>query len=120
MIGSDGEFAADSNSDEGAFSFWLLHVGNGSPPISFSGEGWVLSFLRPYPSPFFNGGKRMEMPFGKYQGKEIEDIPSDYLRWLMDQDWFGEKFEDLFEEVEDEWDIRERSHAHFYSWDSRV
>jgi hypothetical protein len=24
----------------------------------------------------------MQMPWGKYKGEEIEDIPSGYLRWL--------------------------------------
>jgi len=24
----------------------------------------------------------MEMPFGKHQGEEVEDLPDDYLKWL--------------------------------------
>jgi uncharacterized protein (DUF3820 family) len=57
------------------------------------------------------------MPFGNYNGWDIEEIPSDYLQWLTDQDWFGEKFEELYEEVEEEMETRERSCAHFYSWE---
>lgn len=26
----------------------------------------------------------MKMPWGKYAGTEIEEIPSDYLRWLAE------------------------------------
>jgi uncharacterized protein (DUF3820 family) len=25
------------------------------------------------------------MPFGKYKNRELEDIPTDYLRWLRDK-----------------------------------
>ena len=25
------------------------------------------------------------MPFGKYKGKAIEDVPSDYLKWVLDE-----------------------------------
>ena len=25
----------------------------------------------------------MEMPFGKHEGKELSDIPHDYLDWLI-------------------------------------
>jgi hypothetical protein len=26
----------------------------------------------------------MTMPFGKYRGTRLEDVPSDYLRWCLD------------------------------------
>lgn len=41
-----------------------------------------------------------EMPFGKYKGEKICDIDIKYLDWLIGQDWFCEKFEDLKNEVE--------------------
>jgi len=28
------------------------------------------------------------MPFGKYKGLPIGELPKDYIRWLADQDWF--------------------------------
>ena len=33
------------------------------------------------------------IPFGKYKGKDIEDIDEGYLKWLLEQDWFVQKFE---------------------------
>jgi uncharacterized protein (DUF3820 family) len=32
----------------------------------------------------------MEMPFGKYKGEDITDVPTDYLSWLEEQDWIRE------------------------------
>jgi hypothetical protein len=31
----------------------------------------------------------MRMPFGKYQGVELTQVPRPYLRWLRRQDWVG-------------------------------
>ena len=31
----------------------------------------------------------MRMPFGKYQDKELTDIPRPYLIWLRRQQWLG-------------------------------
>lgn len=30
---------------------------------------------------------RDEMPFGKYKGTPIKDVPEEYLDWLAEQDW---------------------------------
>ena len=57
----------------------------------------------------------MIMPFGKYVDQDIREIPSDYLSWLVDEDWFEEKFEDLYQRIEEELKIRDRSYGHFYS-----
>lgn len=43
------------------------------------------------------GNNNMQMPFGKYEGEELEDIPVSYLRWLRaNVELYGE----LEEEVE--------------------
>jgi len=43
----------------------------------------------------------MTMPFGKYQGEEIADIPIGYLRWLRDNvDLFGELADEVWAELE--------------------
>ena len=56
----------------------------------------------------------MLMSFGKHRGKSIEDIPSDYLEWLMEQDWFIEKYEPIAQMVERELAYRSTWECHFY------
>jgi hypothetical protein len=34
------------------------------------------------------------MPWGKYQGKRLEEIPSAYLEWCMLQNWLQEDVRD--------------------------
>lgn len=31
------------------------------------------------------------MPFGKYRGQRLGDIPDDYFEWLYDQTWFTQQ-----------------------------
>lgn len=31
------------------------------------------------------------IPFGKYRGTPLGDLPNSYVEWLLDQDWFKEK-----------------------------
>lgn len=33
---------------------------------------------------------RDPMPFGKYKGTAIDDVPEDYLDWLVEQDWMSD------------------------------
>lgn len=52
----------------------------------------------------------MKMPFGKFKGKEIEEIPSSYLKWgaenikgpiseVMDKEWqWREKYNEHIED----------------------
>jgi uncharacterized protein (DUF3820 family) len=30
------------------------------------------------------------MPFGKYKGRKMEDVPATYLKWLMEEPWIGD------------------------------
>jgi uncharacterized protein (DUF3820 family) len=34
------------------------------------------------------------LTFGKHRGKTIDEIPDDYLNWLVEQTWFHLKFGD--------------------------
>lgn len=53
----------------------------------------------------------MKMPFGKYKGMRIEDIPSDYLRWLASSC----DSENIAEAADEEYNWREEYGEHF--WD---
>lgn len=41
----------------------------------------------------------LTMPWGKYRGNNIEDIPSDYLEWLLTATDFDIKYPKLAEEA---------------------
>ena len=52
----------------------------------------------------------MKMPYGKFKGKEIHEIPSGYLRWLAQN--FDD--EDICMEADEEYNIREQQNAHWW------
>jgi len=39
------------------------------------------------------------MPFGKYQGMRLSEVPKSYLEWLVLQEWCKPKFPKLFEQA---------------------
>jgi len=51
------------------------------------------------------------MPFGKHKNKTIEEIPSGYLRWMVEE-LDGDKDEELIEAAEAELDYRDKFHCH--------
>lgn len=56
-------------------------------------------------------GKRiLKMPFGKYRGKEIEDIPSEYLNWLA----AGCDNEEVATAADEEYQYREKYNCHIW------
>lgn len=47
----------------------------------------------------------MVIPFGKHKGKPVEDVPSDYIRWLLEN---GERLSTaLIIELENQLTLRE-------------
>lgn len=54
----------------------------------------------------------MKIPFGKYQGNRIVDLPSNYL-YLLQQNNMED--DTIRNEAKEEWDFREDAGAHFYS-----
>lgn len=51
----------------------------------------------------------MKMPWGKYRGKDIEDIPSSYLRWLT----YNCEDDEIQQAAEQEHSWRTEWHKHF-------
>lgn len=49
--------------------------------------------------------------FGKHQGKTVEEIPSGYLKWMIDN---LEDKEDLVEAADKELAFRDQFNTHFY------
>ena len=47
------------------------------------------------------------MPFGKFKGERMEDIPAWYLLWLLKQDWITD-WPDVHEYILDVKEILER------------
>ena len=71
------------------------------PEIQFLIEARDLIIHKPSP----DGG--LLMPFGKYKGESLADIPDDYYNWLLDQDWFaGPKWTQLRLNIEKELEAR--------------
>ncbi len=59
----------------------------------------------------------IEMPFGKYgpgaDHRVIGTVPSSYLRWCLESDWFEEKYPHLVEPFEEELAWRDEWDEHF-------
>ena len=53
------------------------------------------------------------LSFGKHKGKDIEDVPSSYLRWLLDQKWFEVSQKDMVKPIETEMKFRDKFNTHF-------
>lgn len=54
------------------------------------------------------------LTFGKFNGRTVEGIPTDYLRYLLKQDWFLDQHEDLAEAMEVELKYRDNWRCHFF------
>lgn len=52
------------------------------------------------------------LPFGKYRGIDIEDIPDSYLIFLLESDWFGKKYKHLVKKLDEEISFRDKWDKH--------
>lgn len=52
------------------------------------------------------------LPFGKNKGKAIEDVPDNYLCWLLEQEWFCDKFSDKLPIIHKELQYRDDHDLH--------
>lgn len=50
----------------------------------------------------------MKMPWGKFKGKDIEEIPSGYLKWLAENC----DNDSIAMEADKEWQWREKNNQH--------
>ena len=63
------------------------------------------------------------MPFGKFgtgsaDPRDVKDVPSDYLTWLLEQDWLEEKYgEELVEEIELVMAERDELDTHWHEYE---
>ena len=48
------------------------------------------------------------LPSGKYKGQPIEDVPTSYLIWLTEQDWFCDRYRQGLDAVNTEIRFREQ------------
>ena len=47
------------------------------------------------------------LPFGKFKGQDIEDVPNSYLNWLLEQEWFENKYKKGYANTKKELEYRE-------------
>ena len=52
--------------------------------------------------------KDLPIPFGKFKDKLIADIDTSYLNYLIGEDWFQVKFQELYNQVKIELVYRTR------------
>ena len=52
----------------------------------------------------------MMMPWGKYEGHEIDTLPSWYLKWLAEEC----DNDDIATEADEEWQYREKTDTHLH------
>ena len=53
------------------------------------------------------------MPFGKYRGKRVEDIPRSYMEYFLEQEEFEDNNPELAEAFEYVLEVRTRSYINF-------
>lgn len=58
------------------------------------------------------------LPFGKYKGEKLGDIPAWYLIWLYDEDWFANKYSDIYMYIENNYHQLEKENEANDSRDS--
>lgn len=57
---------------------------------------------------------KMKMPYGKYKGKSIKDLPSSYLKWIA-ENWKEDTKNNkkICMTADKEWHFRQKYNQHF-------
>ena len=53
-----------------------------------------------------------QIQFGAHKGKDIEDVPDRYLKWLIGEKWFQDKFPTLWDNIKKELKYRDQFDLH--------
>jgi len=53
-----------------------------------------------------------QIPFGKFKGLDIEDVPDSYLTWIKGEKWFAAREPKLCENIKKEIEYREKFNLH--------
>ncbi len=53
-----------------------------------------------------------QIPFGKFKGKDIEDVPDSYLIWVSGELWFKTREPKLYENIKKEIAYRDKFDLH--------
>lgn len=60
----------------------------------------INKYIADYRSGLEIGNRSSLMPFGDHKDEKVDDLPTRYIKYLLDQDWFVEKFAKLRTELE--------------------
>lgn len=63
-------------------------------------------------TPVKNPYRDMKIPFGKYKGELLADIPDSYLDWLLEQEFFELKFKEHWKMTKQEKEYRKKFNIH--------
>lgn len=49
------------------------------------------------------GSLEIVLPFGKeHKGKKVYELPTEYMQWLIEQEWLEEKFKKVYDAIIEE------------------
>jgi hypothetical protein len=57
-------------------------------------------------------GSLGKITFGKFKGKDIEDVPDSYLEWVGGEQWFKDGYPLLGANIKKELEYRDRFNLH--------